>query len=171
MTLLNFQQVTSFMSFSFTGSNVYVPTLTSADGSVGNQFIIQSGSLQAIINAADSYIIPLIGKDVALSGFVSWEANLDSSDVISSAQTFALNYTAFMVWVTLFGGVLSNGWDYRLSELDIRRSGVMAPSARMLVEGYKLAAMQSLTILQPLSISAEGPRIEDIVSSTSPSFY
>jgi len=159
------------MIFSFTRSNVYVPTLTSADGSVGNQFIIQSGSLQAIINAADSYIVPLVGKDVALSGFVDWEANLDPSDVLSMAQTFALNYTAFMVWVTLFGGVLSNGWDYRLSELDIRRSGVMVPSARMLVEGYKLAALQTLTILQPLSISAEGVRVEDMVGNTAPSFY
>ena len=137
----------------------------------GNQFTIASGSLQAIINASTNYIVPLVSQDTALSGFIDWDANLSSSDVINLAQSFALDYIAFRVWGTLYGAVFSSGWDYRLSELDVRRIGAMLPSVRGLLEQYKGAAMSKLNLLQPLSLSSEGVAVQDFVGNTSPSFY
>src|SRR5437660_885962 len=157
MTIISFSQFVSYNAFSVTGSIVYAPSITPIEGS-GNQYTIPSGSVQAIINTADNYIVPLISKDTALQGVVDWDANLDSSDVINLAQSFALDYTSFVFWIIMHGGAISGGWDYKLSELDVKRGGVILGSIKGLIEGYKFAAMSKLQILQPLSIAAEGPR-------------
>src|SRR5437899_12709661 len=100
MTVISFQQFIDYNVFTITGSTVYVPSITPIEGS-GNQYVLPSGSIQAIINTADSYIVPLISKDTALSGFIDWEANLTSSDVISLAQSFALDYTSFIFYIIM----------------------------------------------------------------------
>jgi len=170
LTIISFKQFIDYNVFTITGSTVFVPSITPIEGS-GNQYILPSGSLQAIINTADNYIMPLISKDTALSGFIDWDANLSSTDVINLAQSFALDYTSFIFWIIMHGGAISGGWDYRLSELDIKRGGVILASIKGLIEGYKFAAMSKLNILQPYSLTAEGAKVEDMVSSTAPSFY
>jgi len=169
-SLVSFQQIVDYMAFTVTGSNVYCPNVVPVEGG-GNQFVISSGSLQSIINASINFIVPLISQDTALSGFLSYDANLGSSDVINLAQSFALDYIAFRVSVTLYGGVVTGGWDYRLSELDVRRMGAMVAGVKGLIEGYKSSAMSRLNILQPLSIAMEGVNINDVVSQTAPSYY
>lgn len=170
MTIISFSQFLSYNAFTITGSTVYVPSITPIEGS-GNQWVIPSGSVQTIINVADNYIVPLITKDTVLSGILPYDANLGSSDVISLAQSFALDYTNFIFWITMYGGVITGGWDYRLSELDIKRIGALVPSVRGMIEGYKLSAHQKLNLLQPYSLTAMGERVEDFVSNTAPSFY
>ena len=170
MTVISFKQFLDYNAFSSTGSLVYAPSITPIEGS-GNQYVIPSGSVQAIINVADSYIVPLISKDTALQGYLDWDTSLSSTDVINLAQSFALDYTCFIFWVIMHGGAISGGWDYKLSELDVKRGGVILGSIKGLIEGYKFAALSKLQILQPLSISVGYDMVEDRVSNTSPSFY
>ena len=168
--IVSFSQVTDFMAFTVSGSTVYCPNIIPAEGG-GNQFQIASGSLQSIINAAVNFIVPLISSDTALSGFLTYPSNLDNTDVINLAQSFALDYIAFRVSVVLYGGLVTGGWDYRLSELDVRRMGAMVAGVRGLIEGYKASAMSKLNVLQPMSLSFEGTRVEDIVGNTAPGYY
>jgi len=169
--LVSFQQVIDYLVFTSTGSTVYVPAVLPVDGSQGNQLTMSSGSLQAIINSSLNYIVPLISVDTAMSGFVDYSTNLSSSDVINQAQSFALDYIAFRAWLALFGGLLTNGWDYKLSELSVTRATSMGLAIKGMVEGYKLGALQKLNTLQPMSLSVEGTRVEDVIGSTAPPFY
>jgi len=169
MVLITAQELVDYCGFSMTGSTIYVPQTLLLEGG-GQQFTLPSGSFQAIINASLNYIVPLIQKDTTDSGFVDWDANLTTTNVIDLSKSFALDYCAFRVWVTLFGAVISGGWSYTLSELSVRREQYL-PTIRAIVESYKSAAASKLQLLQPMSLSIEGERIEDLVGSTSPSYY
>jgi hypothetical protein len=169
--LVTFQNVVDYLSLSATGSTVYLPAVMPIDGSQGNQMTMTSGSVQAIINASLNYIVPLISMDTAVSGFTDTPYNLSQGEVISLAQSLALDYIGFRLWVTVFGGLVVAGWDYRLSELSVTRAAAMGIGLRGLVDGFKISALSKLNLLQPISISAEGTRIEDVVSDTSPSYF
>src|SRR5437588_520278 len=82
-----------------------------------------------------------------------------------------IDYFAFRAWLALFGGLLTNGWDYKLSELSVTRATSMGLAIKGMVEGYKLGALQKLNTLQPMSLSVEGTRVEDVIGSTAPPFY
>ena len=170
MTIISFQELIDYAGFTATGSTVYIPMVLLTEGG-GQHFSFPSGSIQAIINASDNYIRPLVQKDTTDSGFVDWEANLTTSDVINSVKSFALDYTAFRVWTVMLGGSITAGWDFTLSELTVRRIGALLPASRGLVEFYRSAAIEKLKIIQPLSLTIEGERIEDVVGNTAPSYY
>src|SRR5437660_2629639 len=169
--LVSFRQVLDYLVFTSTGSTVYVPAVLPVDGSQGNQLIMSSGSLQSIINSSLNFIVPLISVDTAMSGFVDYGTSLGSSDVINLARSLALDYIGFRAWLGLFGGLLTNGWDYKLSELSVTRATSMGLAIRGTVEGYKLGALQKLNTLQPMSLSVEGNRVEDMIGNTAPPFY
>jgi hypothetical protein len=169
--LVTFQNVVDYLSLSNTGSMVYLPAVMPIDGSQGNQMTMTSGSLQSIINASLNYIVPLISKDTATAGFTDTPYNLSGGEVVSLAQSLALDYIGFRLWVTVFGGLVVAGWDYRLSELSVTRAAAMGIGLRGLVDGFKVSALSKLNTLQPISIAVEGVRLEDVVSNTAPSFY